>query len=194
MWRRSGSGSRSGVAFTVFCRASAALKAMEQPIDISTAAGKCSLDMLGVFAEFETYLRRERQLEGIAKAKAAGVYYKGCPASIDAARVRELKAQGMSLSLERRFDGRRVLALGNRALKIGRKPREPTQLDRSRLDYDYLAMVLFGGVYPNPRSVHVTRCVDCHHGVPLKRRSGRARGGARSMCIGCPKIMRRGDP
>jgi DNA invertase Pin-like site-specific DNA recombinase len=32
----------------------AALKAMEQPIDTSTAAGKCYLDMLGVFAEFET--------------------------------------------------------------------------------------------------------------------------------------------
>ena len=53
--------------------------------------------MLGVFAEFETNLRRERQLEGIAKAKAAGVY-KGRPASIDAARVRELKANGMGAS------------------------------------------------------------------------------------------------
>jgi DNA invertase Pin-like site-specific DNA recombinase len=59
-----------------------------------TAAGKCFLDMLGVFAEFETNLRRERQLEGIAKAKAAGVY-KGRPASIDEARVRELEATGM---------------------------------------------------------------------------------------------------
>jgi DNA invertase Pin-like site-specific DNA recombinase len=49
--------------------------------------------MLGVFAEFETNLRRERQLEGIAKAKAAGVY-KGRPASIDAAQVRAMKAQG----------------------------------------------------------------------------------------------------
>jgi DNA invertase Pin-like site-specific DNA recombinase len=58
----------------------AALKA-EQPIDTSTAAGKCFLDMLGVFAEFETNLRRERQLEGIAKAKAAEVY-KG-PARVD---------------------------------------------------------------------------------------------------------------
>ena len=56
----------------------ASLKATEQPIDTSTAAGKCFLDMLGVFAEFETNLRRERQLEGIAKAKAAGVY-KGRP-------------------------------------------------------------------------------------------------------------------
>jgi DNA invertase Pin-like site-specific DNA recombinase len=69
--------------------------------------------MLGVFAEFETNLRRERQLEGIAKAKAAGVY-KGRPPSIEGARVRELKAQGMrgrstspkpSRSAERRFTG-----------------------------------------------------------------------------------------
>ena len=60
----------------------ASLKATEQPIDTSTAAGKCVLDMLGVSAEFETNLRKERQLEGIAKTKAAGVY-KGRPASID---------------------------------------------------------------------------------------------------------------
>jgi len=51
----------------------ATLKATEQPIDTGTAAGKCFLDMLGVFAEFETNLRRERQIECIAKAKAAGV-------------------------------------------------------------------------------------------------------------------------
>jgi DNA invertase Pin-like site-specific DNA recombinase len=72
----------------------ASLKATEQPIDTGTAAGKCFLDMLGVFAEFETNLRKERQLEGIAKAKANGVY-KGRPASIDAARVREMKTQGL---------------------------------------------------------------------------------------------------
>src|SRR3954454_10713424 len=75
----------------------ASLKATEQPIDTGTAAGKCFLDMLGVFAEFETNLRRERQLEGIAKAKAAGVY-KGRPPSIDAAQVREFKAKGMGPS------------------------------------------------------------------------------------------------
>jgi DNA invertase Pin-like site-specific DNA recombinase len=72
----------------------ASLKATDQPIDTSTAAGKCFLDMLGVFAEFETNLRRERQLEGIARAKAEGVY-KGRPASIDAAKVRTMKAEGM---------------------------------------------------------------------------------------------------
>jgi DNA invertase Pin-like site-specific DNA recombinase len=51
-----------------------ALRATEQPIDTSTAAGKAFLEMLGVVAEFETNLRRERQLEGIAAAKARGVY------------------------------------------------------------------------------------------------------------------------
>jgi len=76
----------------------AELKATEQPIDTGTAAGKCFMDMLGVFAEFETNLRRERQLEGIAKAKAEGVY-KGRPASIDVAKVRALKARGMGAPL-----------------------------------------------------------------------------------------------
>lgn len=50
------------------------LKAIEQPIDTSNAAGKFFLDMLGVFAEFETNLRRERQMEGIQKAKQLGKY------------------------------------------------------------------------------------------------------------------------
>jgi DNA invertase Pin-like site-specific DNA recombinase len=73
----------------------ASLKATEQPIDTSTAAGKCFLNMLGVFAE--TNLRRERQLEGIAKAKAAGVYM-GRPASIGVTKVRRMKAQGLGAS------------------------------------------------------------------------------------------------
>lgn len=85
----------------------AALKATEQPIDTSTAAGKAFLDMLGVFAEFETNLRRERQLEGIADAKARGVY-RGRKASIDPAKVRELSSQGLGAS---------AIA---KALKIGR--------------------------------------------------------------------------
>ncbi len=72
----------------------ARLQAIEQPIDTGTAAGKAFLDMLGVFAEFETNLRRERQREGIAKAKAAGVY-KGRPPSIDPDQVRTLLANGV---------------------------------------------------------------------------------------------------
>jgi DNA invertase Pin-like site-specific DNA recombinase len=69
-------------------------KAREQPIDTSTAAGKCFFDMLAAFAELKTNLRKERQLEGIARAKAEGVYAgKGRPVSIDAGRVREMKAE-----------------------------------------------------------------------------------------------------
>ncbi len=52
----------------------ACLEILDQNIDTSTASGKAFLQMLGVFAEFETNLRRERQLAGIAKAKAKGVY------------------------------------------------------------------------------------------------------------------------
>ena len=70
------------------------LRATEQPIDTGTAAGKAFLDMLGVFAEFETNLRRERQLEGIAAAKARGVY-KGRLPSIEAGKVRALQAEGL---------------------------------------------------------------------------------------------------
>jgi DNA invertase Pin-like site-specific DNA recombinase len=58
----------------------AALKATEQPIDAGSAAGRAFLQMLGVFAEFETAIRRERQLEGISAAKERGVY-KGRPSS-----------------------------------------------------------------------------------------------------------------
>ena len=38
-------------------------------MDTQTEAGKAFLDMLRVFAEFETNLRREHQLEGIAATK-----------------------------------------------------------------------------------------------------------------------------
>lgn len=72
----------------------AALKATDQPIDTGTAAGKCFLDMLGVFAEFETNLRRERQMEGIAKAKARGVY-EGRKPTIDIEVVRRLSSEGL---------------------------------------------------------------------------------------------------
>src|SRR5829696_3513312 len=75
----------------------AGLKATDQPIDTTTAAGKCFLDMLGVFAEFETNLRKERQLDGIAKAKAQGVY-SGGKRRIDREAVMSMKAAGQGPS------------------------------------------------------------------------------------------------
>ena len=70
------------------------LTATEQPISTKDATSKCFLDMLGVFAELETNLRKERQMEGIAKAKEKGVY-KGGKAKIDVEQIKKLKEEGM---------------------------------------------------------------------------------------------------
>ena len=73
------------------------LTATEQPIDTSTAAGKCFLDMLGVFAEFETNLRKERQMEGIQKAKERGAY-KGRKPSLDRGKIISMHKDGVGAS------------------------------------------------------------------------------------------------
>ena len=70
------------------------LVATEQPISTKDATSKCFLDMLGVFAEFETNIRKERQLEGIAKAKAKGVY-KGGKAKISVDEIIRLREEGL---------------------------------------------------------------------------------------------------
>ena len=70
------------------------LTATEQPISTKDATSKCFLDMLGVFAELETNLRKERQMEGIAKAKEKGVY-RGGKAKIDVEEIKKLKGEGM---------------------------------------------------------------------------------------------------
>ena len=50
--------------------------------------------MLGVFAELETNLRRERQMEGIQRAKEKGVY-KGGKQVIDVEKIKALKSEGL---------------------------------------------------------------------------------------------------
>ena len=71
------------------------LAATEQPVDTSTAAGKAFFDMLGVFAEFETNLRRERQAEGIKAAKGKGVY-RGRTPKIDMSAIQAKLTEGCS--------------------------------------------------------------------------------------------------
>ena len=66
-------------------------------VDTSSVTGKLMLGVLAAVAEFETGLRKERQAEGIAKAKQAGAY-KGRKPSIDVKHVRELKAGGLGPS------------------------------------------------------------------------------------------------
>ena len=73
------------------------LLVLDQNIDTRTSTGKAFLGMLATFAEFETNIRKERQLEGIAKAKEKGVY-KGRKATAQQKKpeMLELLEKGMS--------------------------------------------------------------------------------------------------
>jgi len=68
------------------------LQVLDQAIDTTTPHGKMLFGMLAVFAEFENDLRRERQMDGIAKAKARGVYIGGKP-TLTLDQVAALRAQ-----------------------------------------------------------------------------------------------------
>jgi DNA invertase Pin-like site-specific DNA recombinase len=104
---------------------SVSLKATDQPIDTASAAGKAFLDMLGVFAEFETSLRKERQMEGIAKAKAAGVY-KGRRPSIDVGAVVALKSQEAQARLADFWESAGQASIGRPNRKCVSRPWHPT--------------------------------------------------------------------
>jgi DNA invertase Pin-like site-specific DNA recombinase len=69
-------------------------RCIQQTIDTTSSEGRLMLNILASFAEFETDIRKERQRDGIAKAKAAGLY-RGRPASIDVSRINELEAAGV---------------------------------------------------------------------------------------------------
>lgn len=62
-------------------------------VDTDSSTGRLMLAILGAVASFEADIRKERQADGIAKAKAAGIY-KGRKPSVDATRVRELHQVG----------------------------------------------------------------------------------------------------
>ncbi len=72
-------------------------RCLQQHIDTTSSEGRLMLNLLGSFAEFETEIRRERQADGIAKAKAAG-RYRGRPKAIDPEQIAALKAQGLGAS------------------------------------------------------------------------------------------------
>ena len=65
--------------------------------DADDAFAKLQLQMMGAFAEFERNIIRSRQAEGIARAKAKGVY-KGRSKTIDENRLRKMKAEGHSVT------------------------------------------------------------------------------------------------
>lgn len=69
-------------------------KCTDQKIDTSGPMGKFFLTIMGAVAEFELGIRKERQLDGIAKAKEAGIY-KGRKRTVDAAAVKKLADDGL---------------------------------------------------------------------------------------------------
>ena len=71
------------------------LKVLNIDLDTATPTGKLMLTMLGAIATFEREMMLERQADGIAKAKTAGVYTGRKPtARAKGAEVMELLNQG----------------------------------------------------------------------------------------------------
>jgi len=66
------------------------LVVLDQSIDTESPTGKLLFNMLGSIAEFENAIRKERQTDGIAKAKELGIKF-GAKAKLTPAQVEELK-------------------------------------------------------------------------------------------------------
>jgi DNA invertase Pin-like site-specific DNA recombinase len=69
-----------------------ALRVLDQAIDTSDATGRLLFHMLGAIAQFETEIRAERQLDGIANARARGVPL-GRQHALTADQIAELRAR-----------------------------------------------------------------------------------------------------
>lgn len=70
----------------------------QQALDTSTPSGRAMFQMLGVFAEFERGMIRERVNAGLARARAKGTRLGRRPVEAKVeARIRALKAEGMGI-------------------------------------------------------------------------------------------------
>ncbi len=65
---------------------------LDQAIDTSTPTGKLLFNILASIAEFETAIRKERQTDGIAKAKELGIKF-GAKPKLTQEQIIELKAK-----------------------------------------------------------------------------------------------------
>ncbi len=75
------------------------VRAVDQGIDTSTPEGRAMINMLATFAEFETEIRKERQAEGIAKAKDRGVRFGRKPKATMGIKdkIRNMRAEGAQI-------------------------------------------------------------------------------------------------
>ena len=72
-------------------------RVLDQDIDTGSPAGRAMLQMLAVFAEFETAIRSERQMDGIAKAKEQGTKFGRKAQATDdvVSDIRRMRAEGL---------------------------------------------------------------------------------------------------
>ena len=67
-------------------------RVLDQPIDTTTKEGRLMFSIIASIAQFETELRKERQMEGIEKAKENGVKF-GRQALLSDAQVAEMRTK-----------------------------------------------------------------------------------------------------
>jgi DNA invertase Pin-like site-specific DNA recombinase len=104
--------------------AQASFLCLQQPgANTDTPTGKLLLGILGLVAEFENDLRRERQLEGIARAKGEGKY-RGKQSRLDPAAVAAAVAEHGSY-------GKAARALGCSKASVGRIMGERAAAERA---------------------------------------------------------------
>ena len=71
----------------------------KQGIDTQTPMGSMLFQFVGIFAEFENEMRKERQAIGIAKAKSKGTHFGRKPTSgRKLEEIRKLRSEGVSIS------------------------------------------------------------------------------------------------
>ncbi|MEC4729098.1 recombinase family protein [Shewanella sp. D64] len=130
------------------------LKATEQPIDTSSAARNAFFNILGVFAEFETTLHKERQMEGVAKAKSKGKYKGHQPTArakshqviclIKEGFTRQAVAEKLDIGIASVYRGQKEYQKDNpTSLLSGYRSRTPTIATNVRLEIASLLLLKF---------------------------------------------------
>ncbi len=80
----------SDTVSTLFDEQEVGFKVLDQPIDTTTKEGRLMFSIIASIAQFETELRKERQMEGIEKAKENGVKF-GRQAVLTEVQVAEMR-------------------------------------------------------------------------------------------------------
>lgn len=73
-----------------------AFVSLSDNLDLSTASGRLTFNIIGAMAEFERELIRERVKAGLKNARANGTRIGRPRANVDTAQIAQLRAQGLT--------------------------------------------------------------------------------------------------